>query len=79
MSDKLDIIAADVKELKAWSVRHEERHGDEANMLDLVLKDLQGHLTNHHSRLSTIKQGGYIGTSLALLGAVAEVLRRLLL
>ncbi len=76
MPDKLDQIADDVSEVKRWMERHEERHGDEANMLNLVLKDLQSHLTNHHGRLSTVKQGGYIGTVLALLGAAAEVLRR---
>ncbi len=78
MPDKLDLIADDVAEVKRWLERHEERHGDDADMLGRVLDDLQTHLTNHHSRLSTMKQGGYIGTVLALLGAVAEILRRLL-
>ncbi len=79
MPDKLDIIADDVAEVKRWTERHERRHGDDADMLGRVLDDLQVHLTNHHGRLSTIKQGGAIGTALALLGGLAEILRRLFL
>ena len=82
MPDKLDEIAADVADLKRsaarmarWADSHDERHGDEADMLSRVLDAHEG---NHHGTVSTIKQGGAIGTSLAILGVLAEVLRQLI-
>lgn len=79
-------LEEDVAEVKRWTERHEERHSDDSRMLALILeqsaaavKHIEEHLKNHHSRLSTIKQSGAIGAALAMLGAVAELLRRLLL
>ena len=78
-SDKLDSIADDVSELKGWTARHEERHGDDADMLSLVLKDLDLHKTNHHGRASTIKQSGWIAAALTLLYGIAAAIRQILL
>ena len=79
MPDKLEAIAEDVKELKAWSARHEERHGDDADMLALVLKDLDQHTNNHHGRTTEIKRTASIGAALAVLATIAEVLRQFFL
>ena len=79
MTDQLKEIRDDVRELREWSARHEERHGDDADMLGRVLDSLQNHLANHHSRLSTIKQSSGITAALLMLGAFAELLRRLFL
>jgi len=78
MADKLNMIADDVAGIKRWCERHEERHGDDADMLGRVLDQMKQHEGNHHSHLSTIRQGGSIGAALAILGALAELLRRLL-
>ena len=78
MTDKLQLIADDVTKLKSWCERHEERHGDDADMLGRVLDHMVSHEGNHHGPASTIKTGGAIGTALAFLGILAEVLRRLL-
>lgn len=84
-TDKLNVIADDVADLKRsadrmarWADSHDERHGDEADMLGRVLDSMEGHEGNHHGTASTLKQGGAIGTSLAVLGLLAEVLRRLI-
>ncbi len=77
--DKVTEIANGIKELRAWTVRHEDRHGDDADMLALVLKDLDTHTNNHHGRVSQIKQGGWITASVALLVVLAEVLRQVFL
>jgi hypothetical protein len=75
----LDDVASDVRELKEWSVRHEERHGDEAGMLQLVLTQLHEHDTNHHGRVSTIKRGGVMTAAVSLLYVAMELLRRFFL
>ncbi len=76
-SDKLTDMESDIKALRAWTGRHEERHGDDADMLALVLSDLTKHTTNHHGRTSEIKRGASIITILAVLAGVVEVVRQL--
>ena len=75
MPDKLDLIAEDVAEVKRWTERHERRHANDAEMLGRVLDDLQVHMTNHHSKLSTVKQGGFVGLAISILYALIETLR----
>ncbi len=58
---------------------HNKRHENDSDMLSRVLDNLELHLTNHHSRLSTIKQSSGITAALLMLGAFAELLRRLFL
>ncbi len=74
--DQLDRIASDVKHLKKWASSHDERHGDEADMLSLVLKNMDTHANNHHGRTSEIKRGASITAILALLAALAETIRQ---
>ncbi len=78
-SDKLNNLADDIKALRAWTVRHEERHGDDADMLGLVLKDLDTHTNNHHGRMSQIKQGGWVAAALTLVLVLTEAVRLWLL
>jgi hypothetical protein len=68
-----------MKELRAWAARHEERHGDDADMLQLVLNHLQTHTKNHHGRTSEVKRTVSIGAVLAVLAAIAEVIRQFVL
>lgn len=79
MTDKLDSIASDVSGLKSWAVRHEERHGDDANMLNLVLEHLNTHTQNHHGRASEMKRTASIGAALAILAGIAEAIRQVFL
>ena len=80
MSDgQITELQNDVKALRAWTGRHEERHGDDADMLALVLADLTKHTTNHHGRTSEIKRGASIVTILAILAGAVEVMRQFLL
>lgn len=58
---------------------HNKRHESDSTMLARVLDNLELHLTNHHGRLSTIKQSGGITALLVIMGAFAELLRRLFL
>ncbi len=74
-SDKLNNIASDVAELKRWTERHEERHGDDADMLQRVLGHLDQHNTNHHGRASELKRTASIGAVLAILATAAETIR----
>ncbi len=79
MPDKLDSIASDVSDLKRWTARHEERHGDDANMLNLVLEHLNTHTRNHHSRASEMRRTASIGAVLAIFAGIAEVIRQVFL
>ena len=65
--------------LEGSALLHARRHESDAAMLARVLDNLELHLTNHHGRLSTIKQSGGITALLVVLGAFAELLRRLFL
>lgn len=79
MADQFDRIENDIKELRAWAARHEERHGDDADMLQLVLTHLNTHTKNHHGRTSEMKRTASIGAILAVLAAIAEVIRQFVL
>jgi hypothetical protein len=74
--DTLENIEQDVRELKAQFARHEERHGDEADMLGRVLDSLSEHTRNHHGKASTMKQGSAVGAAVALLYVVVELIRQ---
>ena len=78
MPDKLDRIESDVKALRAWQNLHDERHGDDAAMLQLVLKQLSSHQTNHHGKLSQAKQAVIPVGLIGLLAAIAEIVRQFL-
>ncbi len=75
--DQIDRIAADVKHLKKWNLLHDERHGDEADRLTLILSQLNTHDNNHHGRVSEIKRGASITAILAILAAIAETCRQI--
>ena len=76
MPTKIDRIASDVKHLKKWTELHQERHGDDADMLGRVLDNMETHTSNHHSRTTEIKRGASIITILAIFAAVVEVARQ---
>ncbi|KKN83864.1 hypothetical protein LCGC14_0295170 [marine sediment metagenome] len=76
---QLEDIAADVRELKEWTVRHEKLHTSDQDLLAAIINTLAEHQTNHHGRLTFIKQSGVITALLATIGGIAELLRRLFL
>ena len=77
MSDgQITELQDDVKALRKWTGRHEERHGDDADMLQRVLNHLDTHDSNHHGRVSEIKRGASIITILAILAGAVEVMRQ---
>lgn len=79
LDDRLSRIEEDIRDVRVWQRNHDERHGDEADMLTLVLGQLKEHSSNHHGAVSTAKQAGYAGGLVALLGVVAELIRQFLL
>ncbi len=76
---RLETMAEDVDYLRRWSERHEKRHGNEADMLDIVLEHLNSHTSNHHGRASEIKRTASIATLLAVLAGIAEAIRQVFL
>ena len=76
---RLDQIEEDIRDLKDQFSRHEERHGDDADMLQLVLRDMNDHTANHHGTASTVKQGGAVGLGVTLLYVAVELVQRFLL
>lgn len=77
--DRFQRIEERLHNLEGASQLHNKRHESDSTMLARVLDNLELHLTNHHGRLSTIKQSGGITALLVALGAFAELLRRLFL
>ena len=77
MSDgQIQELQDDVKALRKWTLNHDERHGDDADMLGRVLDNIKIHTTNHHGRTSEIKRGASIITILAILAGAVEVMRQ---
>ena len=79
LTDRLEYIDERLHNLEGSAQLHNRRHESDSTMLARVLDNLELHLTNHHGRLSTLKQSGGITALLVVLGAVAELLRRLFL
>ena len=76
-TDRLQNIEERLTNVEGSAQLHNKRHENDSAMLARVLDNLETHLTNHHGRLSTIKQSGSITALLVALGAFAELLRRL--
>ncbi len=74
-TDAFKVMQEDVAALRAWADRHEERHGDDADMLGRVLDSQHLHEGNHHGRTSVLKQAGGVTAIAALAVAAAEILR----
>ena len=70
---RLQDVADDVRELKGQFARHEERHGDDADMLGRVLDSLKEHTDNHHGTLSNVKQGGWVALLVTAAAVAAEL------
>lgn len=77
--EKFERVYERLTNLEGASQLHNKRHESDSTMLARVLDNLELHLTNHHGRLSQIKQGGGVTAALLMLGAFAELLRRLFL
>lgn len=76
MSDSVEDIAEDVKDLKEWAARHDEAHTADTKLLASTIDILHEHQTNHHSRSSVIKQNSIVGVVLTAFYAVVEILRQ---
>lgn len=76
MPDRLNRIETELTEVRRWQERHEERHGDDADMLGRVLDSLTEHLHNHHGRVSQAKQAAVPVGLISLLAIIAEVIRQ---
>jgi hypothetical protein len=79
ITDRLEHIEERLTNVEGTAYLHSRRHENDASMLARVLDNLEAHLSNHHSRLSTIKQSSGITAALLMLGAFAELLRRFFL
>lgn len=76
MNEQFQRIDERLDNLEGSFLLHNRRHESDAAMLARVLDNLDLHLTNHHGRLSTLKQSGGITAALLMLGAFAELLRQ---
>lgn len=45
-------------------------------MLEALQQRLDAHISNHHSKVSALRQGSVVGVGLSLLYALVELLRR---
>ena len=77
--NNLETIERDIRELKERFTVHEKRHNADTTMLAVVLDKLDTHEHNHHSRASAVKSYSIVGGILAVLVAIAEAVRQLLL
>lgn len=74
----LEEIKEDIKDIRSWQRSHDERHGDDANMLGRVLDDIKAHTANHHGKLSQARQAAIPVGLIGLLAAVIELVRQFL-
>ena len=65
--------------LEGSSQLHNRRHESDSTMLSRVLDNIEIHLTNHHGRMSQIRQGGGVTAAVLILGVIAEIVRRVFL
>ena len=79
LNERFERIDERLHNIEGSNLLHNKRHESDSTMLARVLDNLELHLTNHHGRLSQIKQGGGVTAALLTLGAFAELLRRLFL
>lgn len=79
IEQQLEALDEDVGHLIDWTHTHDAEHVNEDKRMNLLLAQLAEHDTNHHSRASTIKQGGWVAVTLTIVYAVAEVIRQTLL
>ena len=79
MTDPLDTIREDIAELKAWTQLHDQKHGDDADMLGRVLDQLLEHRNNAHGSLSKAKQAGGMTAVVTVVLVTLEVLRQFFL
>jgi hypothetical protein len=75
---ELEDIREDIRGIRAWQNFHDEKHGDDADMLQLVLKQLSSHQMNHHGKVSQIKQAAVPIGLIGLLATIAEIVRQFL-
>lgn len=78
-SNRFQRIDERLHNLEGSDQLHNKRHENDAKMLARVLDNLELHMNNHHGRLSTLKQSSGITAALLMIGAFAELLRRLFL
>lgn len=74
--ERFERIEERLSNIEGSNLLHAKRHENDSTMLARVLNNLELHLTNHHGRLSTLKQSGGITTALLVLGGLGELLRR---
>ncbi len=76
-------VAALEERLYEYTQTHSEEHVEDEKRLNLILKTLEEHQNNHHSRTSQVKNtaasGLTAGGVLALLLVLAEIARNFLL
>ena len=79
-------LKEDLDHVVDWTHTHDKGHLADSRRLDIILglltrqkEDAETHSTNHHGVRSEIKRTASIGTLLAVLITVAEVVRQLYL
>ena len=78
MSDQLDQIEEDVRDLKDWAARHEDEHTADKRLLASIVDTLAVHEGNHHGPpdpLVLARNGGLVAVISGAIIIVAEVIR----
>ena len=78
MTDQLDQIEEDIRDLKDWAARHEDEHTADKRLLASFVSTLDTHEGNHHGPpgpLVLARNGGLIAFIASAVIIVAEVIR----
>ena len=78
MSDQLEEIQEDVRDIKRWIERHETAHSDDTRLLASIVDTLSTHQSNHHGPphpLVLARNGGIVAVISGAIIIVAEVIR----
>ncbi len=78
MTDQLDQIEEDIRDLKDWAARHEDEHTADKRLLASFVDSLAVHEGNHHGPphpLVLARNGGIVAVISGAIIIVAEVIR----
>lgn len=74
---RLDHLRSDFESLRssywAWIRDHGRAHINTDARLNILLEELQSHNHNHHGRVSTIKQSGWVALMVTAAAVFAEL------
>lgn len=74
--EPIEELREEVRRISAWYRRHDRVHLNADERLNILLRHLDDHTTNHHGRRSTIRQSSLtVAVSTALLAVAGLALK----